>query len=131
MAAAYQPSEGFYAALSLFSDYQLKEYEADRSFLTLHTAVMEKFSTAGNLHMSAANKTGFTRSMRIDGKDAGKRKGVMDSLASAYNGVITTRNAVNVAKGPPDAVFLTGNTWPDEVKKFQIKKYSNCTLKFS
>ena len=57
MAAAYQPSEGFYAALSLFEPAELKSYEADSSFLNLHTAVMEKFRTAGNLYMSPENKT--------------------------------------------------------------------------
>tara|TARA_B100000427_G_C15473282_1_gene579556 strand:- start:74 stop:1426 length:1353 start_codon:yes stop_codon:yes gene_type:complete len=123
MAAAYQPSEGFYAVLSLFSDYELTSLAEDRSFCKLHTEAINRFQTEPNLFMSAVNKTGFTNSMRLDNKKPDKQKAVMDSLASAYNGVITTRNNVNVAKGPPAAVFLTGNTWPDEVKKFQIKAW--------
>ena len=49
------------------------------------------------------------------------KKAVYSDLAAGISAVLQTRSDLGV--GIPDAVFVTGNQWPDEVKDFKITAY--------
>tara|TARA_B100001939_G_scaffold234453_1_gene202096 strand:- start:1986 stop:3248 length:1263 start_codon:yes stop_codon:yes gene_type:complete len=104
-------SEAFYSGLSLVDTGTLQQASSDdEAFRELYATVVANFksgSVEGNKTSmyNAINKTNPTSTLYND-------------MAAAMSAVLGTRSKLGL--GVPEAVFLTGSTWPEEVRKFQI-----------
>ena len=120
-------SEAMYAGLSKIDTPRLKEAAKNTE------AFNELFPLAVKTFQSTATDTNglkeqFVRAInskvaeRSDKKAEDKnKKAVYSDLAAGISAVLQTRSDLGV--GIPDAVFVTGNQWPDEVKDFKITAY--------
>ena len=120
-------SEAMYAGLSKLDSGVLSRAAGDtEAFNELFPLAVKTFeSTATD---SNGLKEQFVKSInskvaeRSDKKAQDKnRKAVYSDLAAGISAVLQTRSDLGV--GIPDAVFITGNQWPDEVKDFKITAY--------
>ena len=120
-------SEAMYAGLSKIDTPRLKEAAKNtEAFNELFPLAVKTFqSTATDTNglkdqfVSAINAKVAER----DDKDIEKKKKqeIYSDLAAGISAVLQTRSDLGV--GIPDAVFVTGNQWPDEVKDFKITAY--------
>ena len=120
-------SETMYAGLSKIDTPRLKEAAKNpEAFNELFPDAVKTFqSTATDTNglkeqfVSAINAKVAER----DDKDIEKKKKqeIYSDLAAGISAVLQTRSDLGV--GIPDAVFVTGNQWPDEVKDFKITAY--------
>ena len=117
-------SEAFYAGLSLIGN--LKEtYEPDE-FAELYDQVVGK-----KPENTARGQNGWGTFGQVKGDlstwktEIGNRESIKpetnleksyNNLAQAISAVIATRNFTR--RGVPDAVYVTGQTWPEPVKRF-------------
>ena len=120
-------SEAMYAGLSKIDTPRLIEASKNAE------AFNELFPDAVKTFQSTATDTNglkeqFVRAInskvaeRSDKKAEDKnKKAVYSDLAAGISAVLQTRSDLGV--GIPDAVFVTGNQWPDEVKDFKITAY--------
>ena len=120
-------SEAMYAGLSKLDSGVLSRAAGDTE------AFNELFPLAVNTFQSTATDTNglkeqFVKAInskvaeRSDKKAEDKnKKAVYSDLAAGISAVLQTRSDLGV--GIPDAVFITGNQWPDEVKDFKITAY--------
>ena len=120
-------SEAMYAGLSKLDTSTLSRAAGDTD------AFNELFPLAVKTFESTATDTNglkeqFVKSInskvaeRSDKKTQDKnRKAVYSDLAAGISAVLQTRKDLGI--GIPDAVFVTGNQWPDEVKDFKISAY--------
>ena len=120
-------SEAMYAGLSKLDSGVLTRAADDTE------AFNELFPLAVNTFQSTATDTNglkeqFVKAInskvaeRSDKKAEDKnKKAVYSDLAAGISAVLQTRSDLGV--GIPDAVFVTGNQWPDEVKDFKITAY--------
>ena len=120
-------SEAMYAGLSKLDSGVLSRAAGDTE------AFNELFPLAVKTFQSTATDTNglkeqFVRAInskvaeRSDKKAEDKnKKAVYSDLAAGISAVLQTRSDLGV--GIPDAVFVTGNQWPDEVKDFKITAY--------
>ena len=120
-------SEAMYAGLSKLDSGVLTRAADDTE------AFNELFPLAVRTFQSTATDTNglkeqFVRAInskvaeRSDKKAEDKnKKAVYSDLAAGISAVLQTRSDLGV--GIPDAVFVTGNQWPDEVKDFKITAY--------
>ena len=120
MASAFQPSEGFYAAIQFHPNLNT----AGSNFPELHQWCLETF--ADDTKVVCTNKKGFLKSMMTADKDPVKDKDkiklILGSLAAGLNGVMGTRSQTPY-KSMPDKVYMTGGKWPKEVEKFRLDHY--------
>ena len=120
-------SEAMYAGLSKIDTPRLKEAaKTTEAFNELFPLAVKTFqSTATDTNglkeefVSAINAKVAERSDK-ESQDK-NRKAVYSDLAAGISAVLQTRSDLGV--GIPDAVFVTGNQWPDEVKDFKITAY--------
>ena len=120
-------SEAMYAGLSKIDTPRLKEAakntEAFNELFPLAVKTFQNTATDTNglkdQFVSAINAKVAER----DDKDIEKKKKqeIYSDLAAGISAVLQTRSDLGV--GIPDAVFVTGNQWPDEVKDFKITAY--------
>ena len=114
MAEAFQPSEGFYAALCF--EPNLTSHQTD--FTSLHQRCMEIFDD--DTKVVGTNKEGFINSMMTVDKEASKIDTILGSLGAGISAVQGMRNQTRY-KGVPDKVYMTGGKWPDKVEKFKLE----------
>ena len=114
MAEAFQPSEGFYAALCF--EPNLTSHQTD--FTSLHQRCMEIFDD--DTKVVGTNKKGFIDSMMTVDKEASKIDTILGSLGAGISAVQGMRNQTRY-KGVPDKVYMTGGKWPDKVEKFKLE----------
>ena len=120
-------SEAMYAGLSKIDTPRLKEAAKNTE------AFNELFPDAVKTFQSTATDTNGLKDQFVsainakvaerDDKDIEKKKKqeIYSDLAAGISAVLQTRSDLGV--GIPDAVFVTGNQWPDEVKDFKITAY--------
>ena len=120
-------SEAMYAGLSKLDSGVLSRASEDTE------AFNELFPLAVKTFQSTATDTNglkeqFVKAInskvaeRSDKKAEDKnKKAVYSDLAAGISAVLQTRSDLGI--GIPDAVFVTGNQWPDEVKDFKITAY--------
>ena len=120
-------SEAMYAGLSKLDSGVLSRAAGDtEAFNELFPLAVKTFqSTATD---TEGLKEQFVKAInskvaeRSDKKAEDKnKKAVYSDLAAGISAVLQTRSDLGV--GIPDAVFITGNQWPDEVKDFKITAY--------
>ena len=120
-------SEAMYAGLSkLDSGVQTRASDDAEAFNELFPLAVKTFqSTAtdtNGLKEQFVNAINSKVAERSDKKAEDKnKKAVYSDLAAGISAVLQTRSDLGV--GIPDAVFVTGNQWPDEVKDFKITAY--------
>ena len=114
MAEAFQPSEGFYAALCF--EPNLTSHQTN--FTSLHQRCMEIFDD--DTKVVGTNKEGFINSMMTVDKEASKIDTILGSLGAGISAVQGMRNQTRY-KGVPDKVYMTGGKWPDKVEKFKLE----------
>ena len=120
-------SEAMYAGLSKIGTPRLIEASKNAE------AFNELFPDAVKTFQSTATDTNGLKDQFVsainakvaerDDKDIEKKKKqeIYSDLAAGISAVLQTRSDLGV--GIPDAVFVTGNQWPDEVKDFKITAY--------
>ena len=120
-------SEAMYAGLSKIDTPRLKEAakntEAFNELFPLAVKTFQNTATDTNgLKDQFVNAINAKVAERDD-KDIEKKKKqeIYSDLAAGISAVLQTRSDLGV--GIPDAVFVTGNQWPDEVKDFKITAY--------
>ena len=116
MASAFQPSEGFYAALQFHPNLNT----AGSNFMELHQWSLATFMDDSKVE--GTNKGGFLREMTTADRNEKDRKRILGSLAAAYNGVMHTRSGTPFST-MPDKVYMTGGTWPQKVQKFKLDHF--------
>lgn len=116
MASAFQPSEGFYAALQFHPNLNT----AGSNFMELHQWSLATFMDDSKVE--GTNKGGFLREMTTADRNEKDRKRILGSLAAAYNGVMHTRSSTPFST-MPDKVYMTGGTWPQRVQKFKLDHF--------
>ena len=116
MAEAFQPSEGFYAALCFEDTSTLTSLESN--FTALQQKCMKTFRD--DSRVVGTNKKGFIDSMKIVDKKSNKIDNVMGSLGAGISAVKGMRNLTRY-KGIPDKVYMTGGKWPIRVEKFKLE----------
>ena len=120
-------SEAMYAGLSKLDSGVLTRAAGDaEAFNELFPLTVKTFqSTAtdtNGLKEQFVNAINAKVAERDDKKAEDKnKKAVYSDLAAGISAVLQTRSDLGV--GIPDAVFVTGNQWPDEVKDFKITAY--------
>ncbi len=120
-------SEAMYAGLSKLDSGVLTRAASDtEAFNELFPLTVKTFqSTAtdtNGLKEQFVNAINSKVAERSDKKAEDKnKKAVYSDLAAGISAVLQTRSDLGV--GIPDAVFVTGNQWPDEVKDFKITAY--------
>ncbi len=120
-------SEAMYAGLSKLDSGVLTRAAGDaEAFNELFPLTVKTFqSTAtdtNGLKEQFVNAINAKVAERDDKKAEDKnKKAVYSDLAAGISAVLQTRSDLGV--GVPDAVFVTGNQWPDEVKDFKITAY--------
>ncbi len=114
MAEAFQPSEGFYAALCF--EPNLTSHQTD--FTSLHQKCMEIFGD--DTKVVGTNKQGFINSMMTVDKESSKIDTILGSLGAGISAVQGLRSQTRY-KGVPDKVYMTGGKWPDKVEKFKLE----------
>ena len=120
-------SEAMYAGLSKLDSGVLSRAAGDtEAFNELFPLAVKTFqSTAtdtNGLKEQFVNAINSKVAERSDKKAEDKnKKAVYSDLAAGISAVLQTRSDLGV--GIPDAVFVTGNQWPDEVKDFKITAY--------
>lgn len=123
---AYEASEIMMAAALMYSNQELDEYSKDVSSLrSLMVDARTKIEKHLDKHIhfgSTAIQKGFTDLMNENNKEALKdlaggisaAKGVREYLA---------KSGESGGKNLSPSIYMTGNVWPKEVQKFQVKAY--------
>ena len=120
-------SEAMYAGLSKLDSGVLTraadDTEAFNELFPLAVRTFQSTATDTNgLKEQFVNAINSKVAERSDKKAEDKnKKAVYSDLAAGISAVLQTRSDLGV--GIPDAVFVTGNQWPDEVKDFKITAY--------
>ena len=120
-------SEAMYAGLSKLDTGVLTsaadDAEAFNELFPLAVKTFQSTATDTNgLKEQFVNAINSKVAERSDKKAEDKnKKAVYSDLAAGISAVLQTRSDLGV--GIPDAVFVTGNQWPDEVKDFKITAY--------
>ena len=120
-------SEAMYAGLSKLDTGVLTRAadntEAFNELFPLAVKTFQNTATDTNgLKEQFVNAINSKVAERSDKKAEDKnKKAVYSDLAAGISAVLQTRSDLGV--GIPDAVFVTGNQWPDEVKDFKITAY--------
>ena len=120
-------SEAMYAGLSKLDSGVLSRAAGDtEAFNELFPLAVKTFQSpatdTNGLKEQFVNAINSKVAERSDKKAEDKnKKAVYSDLAAGISAVLQTRSDLGV--GIPDAVFVTGNQWPDEVKDFKITAY--------
>ena len=120
-------SEAMYAGLSKIDTPRLIEASKNaEAFNELFPDAVKTFQNTATdtngLKEQFVNAINSKVAERSDKKAEDKnKKAVYSDLAAGISAVLQTRSDLGV--GIPDAVFVTGNQWPDEVKDFKITAY--------
>ena len=111
-------SEAFYAGLSLVGDEALEKASKDKEeFVKLYDVVVNNFKGPGVLDgQGNATKTKASSAITVKEGQSPNIK-LYNDMAAAMSAVIGTRK---IRSGIPQAVYLTGNKWNDDVRKFQL-----------
>ena len=111
-------SEAFYAGLSLVDTKTLKKASTSKEdFVKLYDVVVNNFKGPGVLDgQGNATKTKASAAITVKEGQSPNIK-LYNDMAAAMSAVIGTRN---IRSGIPQAVYLTGNKWNDDVRQFQL-----------
>ena len=111
-------SEAFYAGLSLVDTKTLKKASTSKEdFVKLYDVVVNNFKGPGVLDgQGNATKTKASAAITVKEGQSPNIK-LYNDMAAAMSAVIGTRN---IRSGVPQAVYLTGNKWNDDVRQFQL-----------
>ena len=111
-------SEAFYAGLSLVDTKTLKKASTNKEdFVKLYDVVVNNFKGPGVLDgQGNATKTKASAAITVKEGQSPNIK-LYNDMAAAMSAVIGTRN---IRSGIPQAVYLTGNKWNDDVRQFQL-----------
>ena len=113
-------SEAFYAGLSLVDTDTLKKASQNKdAFVELYDVAVQNF--AGPLvkdgQGNATKSKGVNKISVKEGQSPNIK--LYNDMAAALSAVIGTRG-IDRLSGIPQAVYLTGNKWNDDVRQFQI-----------
>lgn len=111
-------SEAFYAGLSLVGNETLQKASTNKEeFVKLYDVVVNNFKGPGVLD-GQGNVTKTKASSAITVKE-GQSPNIKlyNDMAAAMSAVIGTRK---IKSGIPQAVYLTGNKWNEDVEQFQL-----------
>ena len=113
-------SEAFYAGLSLVDTDTLKKASKDKeAFVELYNVAVQNF--AGPLvkdgQGNATKNSGVNKISVKEGQSPNIK--LYNDMAAALSAVIGTRNIKRLS-GIPEAVYLTGNKWNEDVEQFQL-----------
>ena len=113
-------SEAFYAGLSLVDTDTLKKASKDKeAFVELYNVAVQNF--AGPLvkdgQGNATKSKGVNKISVKEGQSPNIK--LYNDMAAALSAVIGTRT-ISQLSGIPEAVYLTGNKWHNDVKQFYI-----------
>ena len=130
---AYERSEGFFAGAALMPNVELNAATANETTLmTFYNKCKTMYDSAAVVGDKAV-KTGFGNKMVLDvnWKDSDKQKFWSDvvvaisatkSLRSFLATGTTYNKAFNLTQtSVPDAIYLTGNNWPQQVADLKFK----------
>ena len=111
-------SEAFYAGLSLVGDETLQKASTNKEeFVKLYDVVVNNFKGPGVLDgQGNATKTKASSAITVKEGQSPNIK-LYNDMAAAMSAVIGTRK---IRSGIPQAVYLTGNKWNDDVRQFQL-----------
>ena len=113
-------SEAFYAGLSLVDTDTLKKASKNKeAFVELYNVAVQNF--AGPLvkdgQGNATKNSGVNKITVKEGQSPNIK--LYNDMAAALSAVIGTRNIKRLS-GIPEAVYLTGNKWNEDVQQFQL-----------
>ena len=111
-------SEAFYAGLSLVGDETLQKASTNKEeFVKLYDVVVNNFKGPGVLDgQGNATKTKASSAITVKEGQSPNIK-LYNDMAAAMSAVIGTRK---IRSGIPQAVYLTGNKWNEDVEQFQL-----------
>ena len=111
-------SEAFYAGLSLVGDETLQKASTNKEeFVKLYDVVVNNFKGPGVLDgQGNATKTKASSAITVKEGQSPNIK-LYNDMAAAMSAVIGTRK---IKSGIPQAVYLTGNKWNEDVEQFQL-----------
>ena len=113
-------SEAFYAGLSLVDTKTLKKAASDKeAFVELYDVAVQNF--AGPLVKDGQGNVTKNKGVNKISVKEGQSPNIKlyNDMAAALSAVIGTRS-INQLSGIPQAVYLTGNKWHNDVKQFYI-----------
>lgn len=124
--ASYEPSEIATAAALMYSNKELMDYAKDRSgLITLIEDAkkkIEKLPMQGGIIQfgSSTIQKGFIDAMKPrDDK-------FINDMAQGISAAIGVRNHIMTTRNSPTnnpAIYMTGDSWPDEVEPFRVSAY--------
>ena len=111
-------SEAFYAGLSLVDTKTLKKASTNKeAFVELYDVAVNNFKGPGVFDgQGNATKTKAASAITVKEGQSPNIK-LYNDMAAAMSAVIGTRG---IRSGIPQAVYLTGNKWNEDVRKFQL-----------
>jgi len=111
-------SEAFYAGLSLVGNETLQKASTNKEeFVKLYDVVVNNFKGPGVLDgQGNATKTKASSAITVKEGQSPNIK-LYNDMAAAMSAVIGTRK---IKSGIPQAVYLTGNKWNEDVEQFQL-----------
>ena len=111
-------SEAFYAGLSLVDTKDLIKASTNKeAFVELYDVVVNNFKGPGVLDgQGNATKTKASAAITVKEGQSPNIK-LYNDMAAAMSAVIGTRG---IRSGIPQAVYLTGNKWNEDVEQFQL-----------
>ena len=111
-------SEAFYAGLSLVDTKDLIKASTNKeAFVELYDVVVNNFKGPGVLDgQGNATKTKAASAITVKEGQSPNIK-LYNDMAAAMSAVIGTRG---IRSGIPQAVYLTGNKWNEDVEQFQL-----------
>tara|TARA_A200000159_G_scaffold103383_1_gene96102 strand:- start:782 stop:2233 length:1452 start_codon:yes stop_codon:yes gene_type:complete len=113
-------SEAMYAGCSYIGDTKLKEASKDTElFNELYPDVINSFRN--NAEDAGGTIAEMLSKINLMNESESSQKDLYSDLAAGISAVLGTRK--NLGVGVPDKVFMTGNSWPDEVAPFRISAF--------
>jgi len=122
-------SEAFYAGLSLVDTKTLKKAASDKeTFVELYDVAVQNF--AGPLVKDGQGNVTKNKGVNKISVKEGQSPNIKlyNDMAAALSAVIGTRS-INQLSGIPQAVYLTGNKWHNDVKQFYIPEEAGFGMK--
>tara|TARA_R100001082_G_C4348994_1_gene153658 strand:+ start:53 stop:1405 length:1353 start_codon:yes stop_codon:yes gene_type:complete len=118
-------SEGFYAGLSFVDTVDLQIAGNAKKFHNLYWTAMENLANDTLVKDGTGNATkdGLLKKCNIETASDKEKGDIWNDLAGAISAVIGTRQNVVPKNRIPNAVYLTGNQWHDDIKDFAIKAF--------
>ena len=116
---AYEISEAFYAGLSLVDTDRLTRATIhDSDFAALYSVAKQNFASDA-IKDKSGTKLGMLAQIESM-ESGGQNQALYSDLAVGISAVLGSRSVKNAV---PQAVYLTGNQWHEDVQKFQVQAF--------